>query len=49
MLVSLYAGISDNIKSGYYAKPGGYELYKKETQNLEVKYQKTPDLGIKVS
>ena len=46
---SLYASVSDKIKCGEFALPGGYEAYKKEMNGLEMQYMQTPRKGIMVS
>ena len=49
LIDSLYASVSNNIQSGEFAQPGGYEAYKKEMNSLEMKYMNTPRKGIMVS
>ena len=49
LIDSLYASISHKIQSGEFAQPGGYEVYKKEMNGLEMKYMNTPRKGIMVS
>ena len=48
VLQKLYAPISTKLQSEQYTKPGGYELYKTDMNELELQYTSTPGKGIMV-
>ncbi len=48
IIQNLYAPITAKLQASQYTKPGGYEMYKTDMNELELKYTSTPGKGIMV-
>lgn len=49
ILTDLYLEINERVQQGKYAKPGGYELYCTDRDNIITQYQRQPNKGIQVA
>uniref|UniRef100_A0A8C9RYZ5 Guanylate-binding protein 1-like n=1 Tax=Scleropages formosus TaxID=113540 RepID=A0A8C9RYZ5_SCLFO len=47
LLSELSEDMANKLKNGFYAKPGGYELYCSDHDNLVAEYRKRPKKGVK--
>uniref|UniRef100_A0A8D0CKK5 GB1/RHD3-type G domain-containing protein n=1 Tax=Scleropages formosus TaxID=113540 RepID=A0A8D0CKK5_SCLFO len=47
LLPELSEDMANKLKNGFYAKPGGYELYCSDHDNLVAEYRKRPKKGVK--
>ncbi len=48
-LQDLHGTVSSKLKSGAYAKPGGFQEYQKDINDIQKQYQATTGLGTQVS
>lgn len=49
LLSSLSAPMTEKLKTGFYAKPGGYVLFSQDLEDIVKKYKFQANKGVKVS